>query len=78
MDDGWMDGWMGFTAYQPMRVISCRKHLYGYKLKYNIYVIINKGQRYKNQLNYMKILKIAFKSYQISSLPSQRITFCRH
>ena len=39
---------------------------------------INIGKQYKNQLNYMKILKTAFKSYQISSLPSQRIKFCRH
>ena len=64
---------MGFTAYQPMRVISCRKSLYGYKSKYKIYVTINIGKQYKNQLNYMKILKTAFKSYQISSFTKDKI-----
>ena len=69
---------MGFTAHQPMRVILCRKHLNGNILKYNIYVTINIGQQYNNQLSYMEILKAAFKSYQINLLPSQRIKFCRH
>ena len=73
-----IDWLMGFTAHQPMQVILCQKHLYGNILKYKIYVIINIGQQYKNQLSYMEILKAAFKSYQISLLPSQRIRLCRY
>ena len=47
--DRLIDWLMAFTAHQPMWVILCRKRLYGYILKYKIYVIINKGQQFYRQ-----------------------------